>query len=76
MVGRQSLSLRSSVPVDNVVDMGSIAFVEATSVYEAVDALFDKIDALDSDALSNSERAELLERRQTWRAAGPPATTN
>ena len=47
--------------------MGSIAFVEATSVYNTVDALFDKIDALDSDALSNSECAELLERRQTWR---------
>src|SRR5271169_1940892 len=47
--------------------MGSIAFVEATSVYDAVDVLFDKIGALDSDALSNSERAELLERRQTCR---------
>jgi hypothetical protein len=53
------------------VDMSSIAFVEATSVYEAVDVLFDKIDALDSGVLSNSERAELLERRQTWRRRVP-----
>ena len=33
--------------------------------------LFDKIDAFDSDVLSNSERAELLERRQTWRRRLP-----
>jgi hypothetical protein len=51
--------------------MSSIAFVEVTSVYDAVDVLFDKIDALDSDVLSNSERAELLERRQTWRRRLP-----
>ena len=51
--------------------MSSIAFVEATSVYEAVDVLFDKIDALDSDVLSHSERAELLERRETWRRRLP-----
>src|SRR3984893_6803570 len=51
--------------------MSSIAFIEVTSVYDAVDVLFDKIDALDSDVLSNSERAELLERRQTWRRRLP-----
>jgi hypothetical protein len=51
--------------------MSSIAFVEVTSVFDAVDVLFDKIDALDSDVLSNSERAELLERRQTWRRRLP-----
>jgi hypothetical protein len=51
--------------------MSSIAFVEVTSVYDAVDVLFDKIDAFDSDVLSNSERAELLERRQTWRRRLP-----
>lgn len=51
--------------------MSSIAFVEVTSVYDAVDVLFDKIDAFDSDVLSNSERAELLDRRQTWRRRLP-----
>jgi hypothetical protein len=56
--------------------MSSIAFVEVTSVYDAVDVLFDKIDAFDSDVLSNSERAELLERRQTWQRRLPAATTN
>jgi hypothetical protein len=51
--------------------MSSTAFVEVTNVCDAVDVLFDKIDALDSDVLSNSERAELLERRQTWRRRLP-----
>jgi hypothetical protein len=51
--------------------MGSIAFDEAMIAYDAVEAAFANIDSLDVDALSNAERVELLERRQTWRRRLP-----
>jgi hypothetical protein len=54
MVGRQSLSPGLSAVLDNFRGMSSIAFVEVTSVCDAVDVLLDKIDAFDSDVLSNS----------------------
>ena len=47
--------------------MSSIAFSEAVTAYNAVDVALDNADALDVDALSHSERMQLLERRQNWR---------
>jgi len=51
--------------------MSSIAFEEAVIAYDAVDAAFDKADAVDMDGLSNDERAELLGRREAWRRRLP-----
>jgi Domain of unknown function (DUF222) len=46
-------------------------FEQARAAYAAVDAAFDKADALDVDGLSNAERTELLQRRQAWRRRLP-----
>ena len=48
-----------------------MAFEQAVAVCDAVDAALDKLDALDSAALSNAERLEVLERRQNWRRRLP-----
>src|ERR1700757_764036 len=51
--------------------MSSIAFGEAMTVYDAVDVALDKAELLDVDALSRSERMQLLERRENWRRRLP-----
>jgi hypothetical protein len=51
--------------------MGSIAFAEALSIYDALDADLDKADGLDLSALSHAERMQLMERREAWRRRLP-----
>ncbi|MGE5695294.1 MAG: hypothetical protein ACM4D3_08650, partial [Candidatus Sericytochromatia bacterium] len=50
--------------------MGS-AFDTAIAIYDAVDAELEKLESLDTDALSNPERLTLLERRESWRRRLP-----
>ncbi len=51
--------------------MSSIAFEQAISAYDALDAALDEAQAIDADALTHAERLELLQRRETWRRRLP-----
>ena len=51
--------------------MSSIAFEQAMSAYDALDAALDEAQAIDAEALSHAERLELLQRRETWRRRLP-----
>ncbi|MGE5694786.1 MAG: hypothetical protein ACM4D3_05975, partial [Candidatus Sericytochromatia bacterium] len=51
--------------------MSSIAFEEAVTACDVVDAALSKLESLDTDALSNPERLMLLERRESWRRRLP-----
>ncbi|MFZ0832775.1 MAG: hypothetical protein WAM92_06760, partial [Mycobacterium sp.] len=51
--------------------MSSTQFEEAIGLGSAIDAALDEFDALDTDALSNTERLALLERREVWRRRLP-----
>lgn len=45
--------------------MSSIAFEEGIAVYDELDALLDKVAAIDCDALATAERMALLDRHET-----------
>ncbi len=51
--------------------MSSAQFHQLMSAYDAVDAAFDAADALPTDGLCQSERVQVLERRERWRRRLP-----
>jgi hypothetical protein len=51
--------------------VSSIAFEQAMSAYDALDAALDVADKTDADGLTNAERIALLERREAWRRRLP-----
>ena len=53
--------------------MSSVQFQEAKAVYAEVDAALDRAAGLDTGGMSDQERVELLEHRQTWRRRLPAA---